>query len=148
MNKVPKPWYEKELYCQLVPNTDDQNKFYDSLPRIGAFEISSVYDNADILFFSKLSSRMWPHCSSIACKIIKFIEEARSMSTSGHALKERYQTKGELVRQASRSSLRSTIGSKASLRSAGSVRSIRSKREALKSATVATKKQLETAEAQ
>ena len=43
MNKVPKPWYEKELYCQLVPNNDAENMFFDSVPRIGAFEISTVY---------------------------------------------------------------------------------------------------------
>ena len=77
MNKVPKPWFEKEIYCQLVQNDDDNNFFYDSIPRIGAFEISTVYDNVDILFFSKMTSRMWPSISSVASKIIKFAEEAR-----------------------------------------------------------------------
>ena len=53
MNKVPKPWFEKDIYCQLIPNDDDNNPYYDVLPRIGAFEISTVVDNVDILLYSK-----------------------------------------------------------------------------------------------
>ena len=45
MNKVPKPWFEKEIYCQLIPNEDDNNPYYDCLPRIGSFEISTVVEN-------------------------------------------------------------------------------------------------------
>ena len=53
MNKVPKPWFEKDIYCQLIPNDDDNNPYYDILPRVGAFEISTVIDNYDILLYSK-----------------------------------------------------------------------------------------------
>ena len=53
MNKVPKPWYEKEIYCQLIPNDDDNNPYYDVVPRTGAFEVSTVIDNVDILLYSK-----------------------------------------------------------------------------------------------
>lgn len=53
MNKVPKAWFEKEVYCQLIPNEDEKNPYYDILPRIGAFEISTVINNVDILFYSK-----------------------------------------------------------------------------------------------
>ena len=42
MNKVPKEWFEKEIYCQLVANDDEANPYYDSIPRLGAFEISTV----------------------------------------------------------------------------------------------------------
>ena len=66
MNKVPKPWYEKEIYCQLIPNDDAKLPNYDILPRLGAFEVSTVIDNTAILFFSKLKSQIWPSPSLVA----------------------------------------------------------------------------------
>ena len=88
MNKVPKPWFEKEIYCQLIPNDDDNNPYYDVLPRIGAFEVSTVIDNVDILFYSKQMSTMWPHASSLAKRIALFADEAGKTATAG--LKERF----------------------------------------------------------
>ena len=79
MNKVPKPWYEKEVYCQLIPNEDDRNPYYDILPRIGAFEISTVIDNVDILFYSKMMSTMWPHVPSVAKRIKEAMDDAKSI---------------------------------------------------------------------
>jgi hypothetical protein len=69
MNKVPKPWFEKEVYCQLIPNEDEKNPYYDILPRIGAFEISTVINGVDILFYSKQMSTMWPFAPSVASRI-------------------------------------------------------------------------------
>lgn len=51
----------KDIYCQLIPNEDDRNPHYDMLPRLWAFEVSTVYDGCDILFFSKQMARVWPH---------------------------------------------------------------------------------------
>ena len=45
MNKVPKPWYDKEIYVQLIANEDEANPFYDCIPRFWAFEVSTVVDN-------------------------------------------------------------------------------------------------------
>ena len=98
MNRVPKPWYEKEVYCQLIPNDDDNNPYYDILPRIGAFEVSSVHDNVDILFYSKMMSTMWPHAPSLANRIKEFASDCAS-GTPIAALKEKYQTTGRQVRQ-------------------------------------------------
>ena len=75
MNRVPKQWFEKEVYCQLIPNEDDNNPFYDMLPRIGAFEVSTVHENVDILFYSKMMSTMWPAPSAVANKIKQFYDE-------------------------------------------------------------------------
>ncbi len=75
MNKVPKPWYEKEIYCQLIPNEDGNNPNYDMLPRIGAFEVSIVHENEDILFYSKMMSSMWPHAPSLAARISAFADD-------------------------------------------------------------------------
>ena len=97
MNKVPKPWYEKEIYCQLIPNEDDNNPYYDILPRIGAFEVSTVSDNVDILFYSKMMSTMWPHASSLA-KRIKEFADAFKEGTAMNTLKDKYQTTGRQVR--------------------------------------------------
>ena len=79
MNKVPKPWFEKELYCQLIPNEDDNNPNYDMLPRLGAFEVSTVHDNADILFYSKMMSSMWPNASALAKRIKEFADETKTL---------------------------------------------------------------------
>ncbi len=39
-NKVPKTWVDYEIYCQLVPNSDNNEKAYMMIPRTGAFEVS------------------------------------------------------------------------------------------------------------
>jgi len=88
MNKVPKPWYEKEIYCQLVPNEDEKDPYYQILPRIGAFDISTVHENTDILFYSKQMSTMWPHIPSVANQIKQFATDCKSMSAE--ALKTKY----------------------------------------------------------
>ena len=76
MNKVPKPWAEFDTYCQMVHNADDNNPNYDMQPRMWAFEVSTVHNNADILFFSKLMSRMWPDPSSVAARISNFAADS------------------------------------------------------------------------
>ena len=96
MNRVPKAWYEKEIYCQLVPNEDDNNPYYDIIPRIGAFEVSIVHDNIDILLYSKMMSTMWPHAPSLAARVNEFIEDSKKMN--GSQLKEKYQTTGRQAR--------------------------------------------------
>jgi len=73
MNKVPKPWYEQEIYCQLIPNEDEKNPHYDILPRLGAFEVSTVQENQGILFYSKQMSGMWPHAKALATRIITYV---------------------------------------------------------------------------
>lgn len=39
-NLVPKEHAMSDIYCQLIPNEDDANPYYDVVPRIGAFEVS------------------------------------------------------------------------------------------------------------
>jgi len=39
-NMVPKQHAMSDIYCQLVPNDDDNNPFYEVVPRIGSFEVS------------------------------------------------------------------------------------------------------------
>jgi len=92
MNSVPKPWYEKETYCQLIPNEDDNNPNYDMLPRIGAFEVSTVHDNVDILFYSKMMSSMWPNPTSLAARVKEFIDESSKSPIA--ELKAKFQTSG------------------------------------------------------
>ena len=77
MNRVPKPWYESDIYCQLIGNEDDSNPYYDFLPRIGAFEVSTVFQGADILFFSKQMSGMWPSATSLSKRIAAFYEDSQ-----------------------------------------------------------------------
>ena len=39
-NLVPKMFAMSDIYCQLIPNEDDNIPNYEIVPRIGAFEIS------------------------------------------------------------------------------------------------------------
>ena len=49
------------------------------IPKMGAFEVSTVAGGQshgqDILFFSKVIAKMWPHIGDLAKKIVKFNEE-------------------------------------------------------------------------
>ena len=40
LNLVPKDWADQEAYCQLVPNKDPTNLYYEIEPRHYAFEVS------------------------------------------------------------------------------------------------------------
>ena len=93
MNKVPKAWAEKDTYYQMVLNTDPNNPDYDIIPRIWAFEISTVIDNIDILFFSKIMSKMWPDAGAVASRLKSFAADSKTMS--GVELKAKYQTRGK-----------------------------------------------------
>ena len=37
---VPKEFAMSDIYCQLIPNDDDKNPYYEVIPRIGSFEVS------------------------------------------------------------------------------------------------------------
>ena len=94
LNKVPKPWFEKEIYVQLVANDEYENPFYDAIPRLWAFEVSTVVDGVDILFYSKMMSRMWPDPGMLS-KRIKAFDDDRINEMSGAELKAKYQTTGQ-----------------------------------------------------
>ena len=79
-NQVPKRWFEKEIYCQLVPNEDDNNDVYDMIPRMGAFEVSTVAERGSggseaVLLFSKLIGGLWPHVGDLAKRMATFCGE-------------------------------------------------------------------------
>ena len=76
----------------MVHNADDNNPNYDIMPRLWAFELSTVIDNHDILFFSKIMSKMWPHAGAVVKRLINFAADAKTMN--GAQLKAKYQTKG------------------------------------------------------
>ena len=97
-NQVPKDWYTHELYCQLVPNEDVNCYVYNMIPRIGAFEVSTVWDGTAILLYSKMASTMWPHVGSLCQRISEYAEEARNGRLGGAALKEKYQTTGTVTK--------------------------------------------------
>ena len=80
MNKVPKAWAEFDTYCQMVHNNDDNNPDYDIIPRIWAFELSTVVDNHDILFFSKIMCKMWPHVGAVVKRIKSFAADSKTMN--------------------------------------------------------------------
>ena len=120
MNKVPKAWAMKDIYCQLIPNEDDKNPNYDMIPRLYAFDVSTVHDDADILFFSKQMSRVWPHCGALANRIAAFVQDSGSMK--GSELREKYFTSGVVrvdpasMRSSMRSTMQSSTGGMASVK--------------------------------
>ena len=40
INKTPKEWVDHDIYCQLVPNDDEKEPYFNIVPRTGAFEVS------------------------------------------------------------------------------------------------------------
>ena len=65
----------------MIPNDDDESDLYDMIPRLGAFEVSTVIGNegslTDILFFSKLLSSLWPHTRTVAGKVANFFDDMK-----------------------------------------------------------------------
>jgi len=71
-NLVPKEYAMSEIYCQLIPNDDPNQPFYEMVPRIGAFEISVN----GVLLFSKMLSKIWPNPQSVAGRCQRLCEVA------------------------------------------------------------------------
>ena len=76
------------------------------LPRIGAFEVSTVLDpqakQGDILFFSKLMSSCWPHVPSLATRVAKSFQEYKE-GENPNAIREQFNTNGIVQKQSRRS---------------------------------------------
>ena len=93
-NQVPKNWFQQEIYCQLIPSDDDESDVYDMIPRLGAFEVSTVnsdgYKLIDILFFSKLLASLWPHTRTVATKVTGYFEELKSGLTTNEELRIKF----------------------------------------------------------
>ena len=79
-NQLPKKWWPKEIYFQLIPNEDKKREVYDILPRLGAFEVSTVSTTkegvmTDVLFYSKILSSAWPNNKTLTAKITRYFED-------------------------------------------------------------------------
>ena len=62
------------IYMQLIPNNDPNQECYLIKPRGGSFEVSTVVEDgknpsAEILLYSKIIGKMWPHADGLARKI-------------------------------------------------------------------------------
>ena len=92
----------------MIPNDDDDNPYYDILPRLGAFEVSTVVNDIDVLFYSKQMSIMWPHAGSLAKRIGEWNAERKNKPLA--ALKEQFQTSGRQIRAPRQGRRRSVDG--------------------------------------
>ena len=67
----------------MIPNDEDDNDVYDMIPRIGAFEVSTVVaqggSSEAILLFSKMIGQMWPHVGALSKNIGNYQEEVSKM---------------------------------------------------------------------
>ena len=63
-----------DIYCQLIPNDDPNQPFYEMVPRIGSFEISAN----GVLIFSKMLSKIWPNPQAVAGKCGRLNEACAS----------------------------------------------------------------------
>ena len=91
---------------------------YDMIPRLGAFEVSTVKQDetgklVDILFFSKLLSSLWPHTRTVRSKVISYLDDLKDRFMTDGELKSKYQTDGKILKQRRK-------GSQASLHRRGS----------------------------
>ena len=95
----------EDIYCQLIPNDDDNNQHYDMIPRIGAFEISYK----GVLVFSKMMSSVWPHFTAVA----KYVGEMFADIQNGMSIQEiksKYTTNGRVTVQARKAGATKTGG--------------------------------------
>jgi hypothetical protein len=82
-NTVPKQWVDYDIYCQLLPNDDPNNEYYQCIPRTGAFEVSHKGVVRIALFtlklvFSKLMSGLWPNFESVSERVAECVNAAKN----------------------------------------------------------------------
>ena len=86
---------------QLVPNDDPNEDCYEIFPRSGSFELSTVAEDknrsSDILFYSKLIAKMWPHYGLVSKQLASYWEEKSKGKMSPEELKGRFSFKEETV---------------------------------------------------
>lgn len=93
-NRVPKSWAMEDIYCQLIPNDDENDDCYSMIPRIGAFEISW----RGVLVFSKMMTSVWPHFTACGKQVGEMLENIkRGMSLQ--EVKQKYTTNGKVTVQ-------------------------------------------------
>ena len=100
-NEIPTHFMFSDNYFQLIPENPAREDTYEMLPRIGAFEVSTVLDHqskrGDVLFFSKLMSSCWPHVPSLVKRIEKCIQHNKE-GGDANGLKDEFNTTGMVVR--------------------------------------------------
>lgn len=74
-NMVPKVHAMSDIYCQLVPNDDDNNPFYEVVPRIGSFEVSCNGVVSTIRLIYRYISYSFQKCSQDAGQITMLLVE-------------------------------------------------------------------------
>ena len=93
MNKVPKKYHHHDVYCNLVFNDDEQDPNFKILPRLGAFEVTTVRKGTAILLYSKLRSNCWPDFNLFARKMQKFTSR-ESENLDGITLRLKFEATG------------------------------------------------------
>ena len=93
-NRVPKTWAMEDIYCQLIPNDDDNDDCYSMIPRIGAFEISW----RGVLVFSKMMTSVWPHFGACGKQVGEMLEHIKR-GMSFQEVKSKYTTNGKVTLQ-------------------------------------------------
>lgn len=54
INLVPKEFAMSDIYCQLIPNDDPNEAYYQVMPRMGAFEVSINGVVSKLFYFTNL----------------------------------------------------------------------------------------------
>ena len=111
-NAVPKQFIFSDNYMQLVPGGGE---VFEMIPRMWAFEVSTVIIDEktiggkkvpikkDILLYSKLMCRTWPHCSSLAKRIARMYDEYEQADGDSIPVLESFKFTGKVKRQGTRS---------------------------------------------
>ena len=70
LNEVPNTWKRKGNYKNLLPSPNPgMSKI---MPRLGAFEITTMEKNTHLLLFSKLKSLVWPDYRLFSSTVKRF----------------------------------------------------------------------------
>ena len=70
-NQIPKVYLPYDLYCNLIPDSDEACPVYRQVPRTGSFEVSYK----GLLIFSKLTSGYWPNSQVVTDKCVHIVED-------------------------------------------------------------------------
>ena len=80
LNEVPNSWKRKGNYKNLLPSPNQgMSKI---MPRLGAFEITTMEKNTHLLLFSKLKSLVWPDYRLFSSTVKRFAKQKENLETA------------------------------------------------------------------
>ena len=97
-NQIPKSYLPFEIYNNLVHLNDEDQPYYQQIPRTGAFEVSYK----GVLVSSKLKEGKWPSASEIVDRCQSVVYQLGDWPTNTSVDKSHLTSKEQLISQKSK----------------------------------------------